>query len=992
MAASAARGDLFQHLDASAPNATAFNGSQLIWLDQSGNNRNAVETSSGSGDVTYSADASVFPTGLSSIRFDGSSNTNFGRLELFSAATSDAVLNQSDPSATGFTVLAVIRGDTNPAVQDWNDLIGNTTDVGEGAFLMRYHSGSGTFQGALGGLTVQNNYQGQSNYDNGVSTVFAFRYDPAQSNNEITLASTLNNYTQVFNLSNSVTNRDFSNNDPFTLGKAWDNVGRLFIGNVGEVKIYDHALNTFQFSAEIESLDRKWNTSPEGRLDLVVDLATGNATLSTPGSIPVDVAGLRIQSDSGSLDTSDWLSITDNYDSDSSETPIDSDNTWLKLEQSTEDLSEATFGTTSIMPGQSVNLGSVLRLGSVQDITAEYADPITEDAVPIFVRYTNSSPANLLPGDFNGNGSVDLADYVVWRNNLGAEIALDNEVVSIGRVTTDDYTTWKNGFGASAVGAVASIQVPEPCGLPIVLLPLLACALKKRAARAAMLLVSVLLLAGSHQAHAIDAEVGVYYYPWWDIHDWNDSLRARMLPEDHRPIAGYSPSSSPDLITEHINQSHRGNISMWATSWWGPGTIEDTVLQQSILTHPRASELSYAVHYESTGRFGSFDNPDFSNLSTDFEYLAENVFSDPNYHRIDNRPVVFMYVSRAYFNHPDAGQALANARQLLQDNYGYDPYVVGDEIFNSSVDTNRTQHFDAVTTYDVYAMSGTSSGTVSQEDIQQAYGKYAQAASTGATVIPAVTPGYNDKVVRPGNTPTGRYFTGETIEQAGSVFSALLNQAAAPNVDASTGNLIMVNSFNEWHEDTQIEPTIVVAPSSMDNSGSGTELTQGKTYEGYGYKYLDLLRDATIDGGPLLIDGDADFDGNLDMDDVTAFAAAWGSEHLVNGQRVGGYQSRITLPDFNYDGVVDFEDWFVMRRTIPQASSVDIIALSRVSEPHAGWLAAIAIGVCCMASVWKKQSKPTSGSTLSNDRAGHNVCNRSLPGGHTALPYLSVRQ
>ena len=54
----------------------------------------------------------------------------------------------------------------------------------------------------------------------------------------------------------------------------------------------------------------------------------------------------------------------------------------------------------------------------------------------------------------------------------------------------------------------------------------------------------------------------------------------------------------------------------------------------------------------------------------------------------------------------------------------------------------------------------------------------------------------------------------------------------------------MVSTFNEWHEDTQIEPTIVAGPTSMDD-GSGT-FAQGYSYTGYGNLYLDALRQATV--------------------------------------------------------------------------------------------------------------------------------------------------
>ena len=154
---------------------------------------------------------------------------------------------------------------------------------------------------------------------------------------------------------------------------------------------------------------------------------------------------------------------------------------------------------------------------------------------------------------------------------------------------------------------------------------------------------AVLWLAG-HSCAA--PTVGAWYYPWYGTfsggHPWTDTLRDRLAPQQP-PALGYYSSRSSATIEGQIDESHRGNISFWATSWWGPGSADDSTIRNNILTDPRASELKYAVMYESTGRLGTFANPNYSNLVPDFQYLAQNYFSNPNYYRINGRPVVFMY-------------------------------------------------------------------------------------------------------------------------------------------------------------------------------------------------------------------------------------------------------------------------------------------------------------------------------------------------------------
>lgn len=70
------------------------------------------------------------------------------------------------------------------------------------------------------------------------------------------------------------------------------------------------------------------------------------------------------------------------------------------------------------------------------------------------------------PGDYNGNGTVDAADYVLWRNGG----PLQNEVDVPGTVNAADYTAWKARFGnTSGSGNLGSEAVPEPNSFAIVL-------------------------------------------------------------------------------------------------------------------------------------------------------------------------------------------------------------------------------------------------------------------------------------------------------------------------------------------------------------------------------------------------------------------------------------------------------------------------------------------------------------------------------------------
>lgn len=75
-------------------------------------------------------------------------------------------------------------------------------------------------------------------------------------------------------------------------------------------------------------------------------------------------------------------------------------------------------------------------------------------------------------GDFNGNGVVDAADYVVWREAFGTNNTLsgngDETDGSAGVVDDADYQYWRARFGNSGPAASAGlITVPEPVFAPL---------------------------------------------------------------------------------------------------------------------------------------------------------------------------------------------------------------------------------------------------------------------------------------------------------------------------------------------------------------------------------------------------------------------------------------------------------------------------------------------------------------------------------------------
>jgi hypothetical protein len=88
-------------------------------------------------------------------------------------------------------------------------------------------------------------------------------------------------------------------------------------------------------------------------------------------------------------------------------------------------------------------------------------------------------PPPALPGDYNGDGIVNAADYTIWRATLGSMTDLrangDNTGGSAGVIDQADYDFWQSHFGntSAGAGAASARSVPEPSSIILTAVALL---------------------------------------------------------------------------------------------------------------------------------------------------------------------------------------------------------------------------------------------------------------------------------------------------------------------------------------------------------------------------------------------------------------------------------------------------------------------------------------------------------------------------------------
>ncbi len=130
------------------------------------------------------------------------------------------------------------------------------------------------------------------------------------------------------------------------------------------------------------------------------------------------------------------------------------------------------FGSGATPPDQGVYLVSIgLRMENLEDSEPIYlllrtneVEQATADAARLWANDATFA-TELLAGDFNFDGVVNLADYTVWRDGLG------------GNYDLNDYQTWRENFGSTGASASPQAVIPARVPEPSSLVTLLVCGL-----------------------------------------------------------------------------------------------------------------------------------------------------------------------------------------------------------------------------------------------------------------------------------------------------------------------------------------------------------------------------------------------------------------------------------------------------------------------------------------------------------------------------------
>lgn len=242
----------------------------------------------------------------------------------------------------------------------------------------------------------------------------------------------------------------------------------------------------------------------------------------------------------------------------------------------------------------------------------------------------------------------------------------------------------------------------------------------------------------------------------------------------------------------------QARVGVICASWWGEDSFTGKNLPK-LMDAAQSYGLQVCIHIE------PFPGRNAQTTGQAIRSLIDKYGSHPAFFRSPDggtRPVFFVYDSYlapakdwAELSSPTGKDTIRNSK--------YDSAVMGLWVKENDGKFMTEGHFDGFYTY--FASDGFVYGSITKNWPHLAN----LARANKLLFIPSVGPGYIDTRIRPWNTGTTR------SREGGRYYDTMFEAAIG-----CSPRLISITSYNEWHEGTQIEPSV---PKKI----------EGYTYENY---------------------------------------------------------------------------------------------------------------------------------------------------------------
>ena len=299
----------------------------------------------------------------------------------------------------------------------------------------------------------------------------------------------------------------------------------------------------------------------------------------------------------------------------------------------------------------------------------------------------------------------------------------------------------------------------------------------------------------------------VFYYNWYGNPEFDGEYRhwahdvlkknsedtttghfpgGENIGANYFPLLGTYSCNDSSVIKKHMEMISRAGVGVVILTWWGKGSFEDNNVRL-IMEIAQQFDIKIGFHIE------PFPERNPQTVKEAIQYIVSNYGNHSAFLRMKdqgNKPLFYVYDSYLTTAEDWATILTDNGKNTIRGTND-DAVMIGLWVNEKEEEFFTKSGFDGFYTY--FASSGFTYGsTPANWSKMQKWAK-----SNNKLFIPCVGPGYIDTRIRPWNAQNTK------DREGGEYYDRMFDSAIN-----SGSSIIGITSFNEWHEGTQIEPSI----------------------------------------------------------------------------------------------------------------------------------------------------------------------------------------
>ena len=290
----------------------------------------------------------------------------------------------------------------------------------------------------------------------------------------------------------------------------------------------------------------------------------------------------------------------------------------------------------------------------------------------------------------------------------------------------------------------------------------------------------------------VPRRVLAFYYTWYGTPEhhgrwvhWNrvDAENHEISASTHYPALGAYDSHDPQTIDAHIDLAKKAGVDGFICTWWGQGTFDDRALV-TVLERTAKKDFSIGIYWETAP---GNDQAQVDRAVADLSYVLQRYGAHPAFLKVDGKPVIFVY--GRVMDEVATPQWPAIISEVERRNPG------GVVLIADGYNQRNARLFDGIHTYNICGWVQGKELDALREITRPAFAEPVQLARQNSKIACiTVIPGYDDtKIRKPGIN---------ALRHDGGTYRVLWEEAIRSDPD-----WVLITSWNEWHEGSEIEPS-----------------------------------------------------------------------------------------------------------------------------------------------------------------------------------------